>query len=180
MQKQVYDRFPIGLRATGFLICAAIGAVLIAAVPDTPFFSLLLFVPGLIMLSWINVLRLSYDGRTWRYQSGIWPIVKRRAGSFDDLNAIEVGVHLYQATDQYGNTIDDAPSSNTYTAYLTFKDPSIGPQRVITGRSFGEAARPAAAMAHRMRIPITLAPSGRGYDTQLSEYISLAQGDGGL
>src|SRR5579862_7659309 len=144
MGPQVYDRFPTWARAAGFMICSLLGGTILLALPDDRLFSLLFFVPGIFMLLWQNVFILRFDGRSWTYRQGLWPIIKRRAGSFDDLNGMEVDTRLYNPTDRYGNSVDnDMGSNNTYTAYLRFKDPSMKSQPLITGRSFGEAAHPA-------------------------------------
>ncbi|MFI5385667.1 MAG: hypothetical protein ACHQ50_06040 [Fimbriimonadales bacterium] len=176
MGQQVFDRFPAWARLVGFLVCGLFGGAILLFLPDDGLFSLVFFVPALFMLLWRNALTLRFDGRSWSYQMGLWPILMRRnAGSFDDLNDIEVDTHLYEPRDQYGVAIDDAPSSNTYTAFLRFKDESIGRQPLLSGRSFGEAAKPAAILAHRMRIPVMLGRGSRGYDSQLSECVERAQ-----
>lgn len=176
MGARTFDRFPAWARLSGFLVCGLLGGAVLAFLPGYGPFSAIFFIPALAMLMWQNVLTLRFDGRTWTYHKGLWPVLMQsRKGSFDDLNGLELETHLYQPTDQNGNTMEDAPALNTYTAYLRFKDDSIRRHPLISGRSFGEAAKPAALLAHQMRLPITLGRSSRGYDTQLSEYVERAQ-----
>ena len=173
MGEQVYDRFSAPVRFVSCLVCVAIGVGLLFALPDAPFLSLIALIPTLLVLMWRNKLVLRFDGRSWTYRRGFWPVaMQSNAGSFADLNVIEIGTHQYQPTDRYGNEIDDAPDYNSYTAYLRFKDPSIPRQALLTGRSFSEAARPGAAMAHRLNIPLTLALGMRGYESQLDGFLT--------